>query len=201
MAHMGWEKTGKRWRVFWHVTLPDGSVDKGSKSFKDKKVANSFKDHCEEREKALKKAEVIDPVLFDEAVSHWMDSCQRYTERTAFLYVREVRLFMEFLADGVVYITDLTRFDINGYLNHQMSRGLINKTVNNTMCAVKSLCKYIHENYGIDNPAAGVKKLKEDPPDVRFLTEEQYQAVLKTCSKVVRPWILFLANTGVWRQA
>jgi hypothetical protein len=39
MASMGWEKVGKRWRVFWHVTLPDGSVDKGSKSFKDKKVA------------------------------------------------------------------------------------------------------------------------------------------------------------------
>ncbi|MCF7956340.1 MAG: hypothetical protein K9M75_11100 [Phycisphaerae bacterium] len=50
MASMGWEKTGKRWRVFWHVTLPDGSVDKGSKSFKDKKVALAFKKHCEKRE-------------------------------------------------------------------------------------------------------------------------------------------------------
>ncbi len=60
MASMGWEKVGKRWRVFWHVTLPDGTVDKGSKSFKDKKVAQSFKKHCEKREKVLKRAEIVD---------------------------------------------------------------------------------------------------------------------------------------------
>jgi hypothetical protein len=29
MASMGWEKTGRRWRVFWHVTLRDGALDKG----------------------------------------------------------------------------------------------------------------------------------------------------------------------------
>ncbi len=65
MASMGWEKVGKRWRVFWHVTLPDGSVDKGSKSFKDKKVAQSFKKHCEKREQVLKRTEVVEPVLLD----------------------------------------------------------------------------------------------------------------------------------------
>ena len=39
MASIGWEKVGRRWRVFWHVTLPDGTVDKGSKSFKEKDIA------------------------------------------------------------------------------------------------------------------------------------------------------------------
>lgn len=24
---MGWKKTGRRWRVFWHVTLRDGTID------------------------------------------------------------------------------------------------------------------------------------------------------------------------------
>ncbi len=56
MASMGYEKTGKRWRVFWHVTLHNGTVDKGSKSFKDKKNAKKFKEHCEKREKQLKNA-------------------------------------------------------------------------------------------------------------------------------------------------
>jgi len=45
----------KRWRVFWHVTLPDGEVDKGSKSFKDKKDAQEFKVQVEKREKQLRR--------------------------------------------------------------------------------------------------------------------------------------------------
>ncbi len=133
MASMGWEKTGKRWRVFWHVTLGDGSVDKGSKSFKVKKVAQSFKKHCEKREQVLKRAEIIEPVLLDEAVNHWEDSCQGYTERTAQLYIPEVQRFMNFLPDNIVFITDLSKFHINSYLNHQMSRGLVNKSVNNRL--------------------------------------------------------------------
>ena len=177
MASIGWEKTGKRWRVFWHVTLPNGEIDKGSKSFKVKKVAQSFKKHCEKREQVLKRAEVVEPVLLDEAVNHWMDFCQGYTDRTAKQYVSEAQRFMNFLPISVVYITDLTKFHINSYLNSLMSRGLDNKTVNNTMCAIKSLCKNIHENHGIENPARGIKKFKEDPPEVQFISQEEYEAV------------------------
>lgn len=180
-------KDGKRWRVFWHVTLQDGSVDKGSKSFKDKKAALAFKKHCEKQEHVLKRAEIVEPVLLDEAVRHWVNYCQGYTDRTAELYIDEVEKFIAFLPDGVVFITDLSKFHINSYLNYQMSRGLINKSVNNTMCAIKSLCKYIHENYGINNPAAGIKKLKEDPAEVYFIDQQEYEAVLESCSDVVRP--------------
>jgi integrase/recombinase XerD len=197
LASMYWEKVGRRWRVHWHVTLPDGSVDKGSKSFKDKKIARSFKKHCEERERVLKRSEIIEPVLLDEAVNHWVDFCQGYTETTAKLYISLVQRFMVFLPDTVVYITDLTKLHINSYLNSQMGNGFVNKTVNNSMCAIKSLCQYIHENYGIDNPAEGIKKLKEDPPDVYFIDQEEYEAVLESCSEVVYPWVVFLANTGL----
>ena len=197
MASIGWEKVGKRWRVFWHVTLPNGEIDKGSKSFKVKKVAQSFKKHCEKREQVLKRAEIIDPVLLDEAVSHWMDFCQGYTDRTAKQYVSEVQKFMNLLPISVVFITDLSKFHINSYLNYQMSRGLVNKSVNNTMCAIKSLSKYIHDNYGVVNPARGIKKFKEDPPEVQFISQEEYEAVLGSCPDVVRPWVVFLANTGL----
>ena len=197
MASMGWEKTGKRWRVFWHVTLSDGSVDKGSKSFKDKKVALAFKKHCKKREQVLKRAEIVDPVMLDETVNHWKDFCQGYTDETAKLYIREVEGFVDFMPASVVYIADISKFHINSYLSYQMSRGLVNKTVNNTMCAIKSLCKYIHENYGIDNPADGIKKLKEDPPEVYFISREEYEAVLESCDDTVYPWVVFLANTGL----
>ncbi len=65
------------------------------------------------------------------------------------------------------------------------------------MCAIKSLCRYIHENYGVDNPAYGIKKLKEDPPDVIFINQEEYEAVVESCPDVVHPWVVFLANTGL----
>ena len=197
MASMGWDKAGKRWRVFWHVTLPDGTVDKGSKSFKDKKVAQSFKKHCERQEHVLKRAEIVDPVLLDEAVSHWVDSCQGYTPMTAKLYIPEVQKFIDFLPNSVVFITDLSKFHINSYRNYQMNRGIVNKTVNNTMCAIKSLCRYIHENYNINNPAYGIKKLREDPAEVYFINQDEYNAILESCSDVVRPWVVFLANTGL----
>ena len=197
MAHMGWEKTGRRWRVFWHVTLPDGTVDKGSRSFKDKKTASEFKKHCEKKEKQLKRAVFVQPVYLTDALDEWQGFCQGYTEQTRELYISEVERFVEYLPDSVIYITDLTKFHINSYLNYQMSRGLVNKTVNNSMCAIKSLCVYVHENYSITNPSKGIKKLKEDPADVYFITVAEYKTVLNNCPERIRPWIEFLACTGL----
>ena len=197
MASMGWEKTGERWRVFWHVTLPTGEIDKGSRTFKNKKIAKKFKEHCEKREKQLKRTVFIEPVYLSDALEEWTAFCQGYTERTQKLYISEVEKFIDYHSDGVVYISDLSKFHINSYLNSLMSRGLINKTVNNSLCAIKSLCRYIHENYNIANPAEGIKKLKEDPSDPHFWTEEEYKKVLENCSAIAVPWIRFIACTGL----
>ena len=197
MASIGWEKIGKRWRVFWHVTLPTGEIDKGSKSFKDKNIASKFKEHCEKKEKQLKRAVFVEPVYLTDALDEWQGYCQGYTEQTRRLYIADVKRFISYLPDSVVYITDLTRFHINSYLNSQMSRGLVNKTVNNNMCSIKSLCCYIHENYNIANPAGGIKKFKEDPPEPHFLTQEEYVLVLKNSTDIAKPWIRFIACTGL----
>ena len=37
------------------MTLQDGTIDKGSKSFLDKETAEKFKEHCEKKEKLLKR--------------------------------------------------------------------------------------------------------------------------------------------------
>ena len=60
MASLKYFKDIKRWRVFWHVTLPDGEVDKGSKSFKIKEEGLRFKQHCENKAKLLKRAGVTE---------------------------------------------------------------------------------------------------------------------------------------------
>ena len=49
MASMKYHRDCRKWRVFWHVTLANREVDKGSKSFKDKTLAGRFKLHCEKR--------------------------------------------------------------------------------------------------------------------------------------------------------
>ena len=197
MASIGWEKTGRRWRVFWHVTLPTGEIDKGSRSFKDKKIARKFKEHCEKREKQLKRAVFIEPAYLTEALDEWRAYCQGYTEQTRKLYITEVDKFISYLPDSIIYITDLTTFHINRYLNSLMGRGLMNKTVNNSMCAIKSLCCYVNENYNITNPAQGIKKLKEDPSEPHFLTQQEYVLVLKNIADIAKPWIRFIACTGL----
>lgn len=197
MASMGWEKVGRRWRVFWHVTLPDGTVDKGSQSFMDKTTAEKFKDHCEKREKQLKNTVFVKQVYFDDAVKEWKVACLQYTSATMKLYTGLVSRFIDSLEGQIIYITDLTTLHINSYLNSQLSKGVINKTVNNSMSAIKSLCLFMHENYHIPNPAAGIKKLEEDPSDPHFLTQEEYTKVYQNCDELARPWMKFIANTGL----
>ena len=197
MAYMGWEKTGRRWRVFWHVTLPTGEIDKGSRSFKDKMTAKNFKEHCEKREKILKRTVFVKQVYLNDALDEWAAFCLGYTEETRKLYIELVGKFISDLPDNVVYISDLTKIHINRHLNSLMGRGLANKTVNNSMCAIKSLCLYIYENYNTPNPAKGIKKLTEVPPEPNFLTAEEYAIVLKNSTQISRQWIRFIASTGL----
>jgi site-specific recombinase XerD len=198
MASMYYDKKTKRWRVAWHVTLPDGTVDSGSKTFgKDKKTAKRFKEHCEKRAKQIKRTVFVEKVFLDDALEEWEAFCLGYTEQTRRLYISEVGKFIEFLSGEVVYISDLTTFQINRYLNSLMIRGLVNKTVNNTLCAIKSLFSFLSENYDIPNAAETIKKLKEDPAEANFWTAEEYQRILMKSPDFVRTWIRFIACTGL----
>jgi len=198
MASMYYDKKTRRWRVCWRVTLPDGTIDSGSKTFGgDKKTAKRFKEHCEKKAKQIKRTVFVESIFLEDALGEWELFCLGYTEQTRQLYISEVQRFIEFLPDGVIYISDLSKFHINSFLNSLMSQGLVNKTVNNYLCAIKSLCRYISENYNIANPSEGLKKLKEDPANPNFWTMEQYQEVLKNSPDLVRMWIRFIACTGL----
>ncbi len=197
MASMKYHKDVKRWRVFWHVTLQNGEVEKGSKSFKDKALAQEFKEHCEKRAKQIKKTVFVEAVFLDDAVEHWKDFCLGYTEATRDLYILLVEKFLEFLNGEVVYITDLETSDINSYLNSLMRRRIANSSVNNALKAIKSLCRFMSENFKIANPAQGIKKLKEGDIDANYWTMEEYQRVLMKSPDFARRWIRFIACTGL----
>ncbi len=101
---MKYHKDVKRWRVFWHVTLPTGEIEKGSKAFKDKSLTLHFKEHCEKRAKQLKSVVFVEGVFLDDAFNQWEDFCLRYTEQTRNLYILLVEKFIESLNGEVVYL-------------------------------------------------------------------------------------------------
>jgi site-specific recombinase XerD len=198
MASLYYDKKTRRWRVAWRCTLPNGEIDSGSRTFgKDRDKALEFKQHCDQNEKRLKQTVYVNPVFLSDVVEEWKGYCLRYTPRTKELYDREVELFIKQLPATVNYITDLKTIHINQYINHEMGRGLKNRTLNNTIASIKNLCKYIHENYKIPNPCDGMKKLKEDPPDHIFLKEDEYKKVLSYVKDFAKPWFIFLAHTGL----
>lgn len=198
MATMYYNKKTRRWRVAWRCKLPNGEIDAGSRSFgSDKETAQKFKLHCDKNERRLKQTIFIDPVYLSVAVEEWKGYCLRYTERTKELYIAEVDRFIKHLPGTVNYISDLKTLHVNQFINYEMARGLKNRTLNNTLASIKNLCSYIHENYKIPNPCAGIKKLREDPPGHNFLIEEEYQKVLSNTDEIAKPWVMFLAHTGL----
>ena len=192
MASMKYHKDCKRWRVFWHVTLQNGQVDKGSKSFKDKALAQEFKEHCEKRANQIKRTVFVESVFLDDAVEQWKDFCLGYSDDTRHLYILLVEKFINFLDGEVVYISDLETSDINLFLNSLMKRRIVNSSVNNSLTAIKSLCKYMSDNYKIANPAQEIKKLKEGDIDANYWTMDEYHRVLMKSPDFARRWIRFI---------
>ena len=197
MASMKYFKDIRRWRVFWHVSMLTGEVDRGSKSFRSKKEARRFKVHAENNARRLKQYSAICQILFTEAVDEWRDYIRRFTPRTQNLYNMSMNIFIKSLPDNVVFITDLTENHVHSFLNSLMKAGRKNKTINNYLTIIKSLCNYVEQNHKFPSPAKGIKKLQEDPPKAKFLTKEEYDRVIRDCDDFVRPWIRFLANTGL----
>jgi len=197
MASIAYHKDCKRWRVFWHVTLPNGEIDKGSKSFKEKTNAQTFKDKFEKRENQLKKAVIVEVPYIDQAVEEWKDFMNRYSPKTKELYEFCMDAFVKFIDGTVSLISDISTNVVNNYINSMMSKKLTNRTINNSLSVIKNLAKYAEENYGVPNQVKSIKKLDEDPPKAKFMDLEEYKLVLGCADEISVPWIKFLGNTGL----
>lgn len=198
MASMKWHNDVKRWRVFWHVTLPDGTINKGSKAFKKKCDAEKFKDRCEQSAETFKtQTWISSKLLLDEMVKEWRAYIKRHTQPTQDGYNICMDGFLAALPANIVLITDVKNTHINSFLNSLRTKGNKNATINRYMTVIKSLFKFANQYYQIPDVSIGIKKLKEDPPMIDFLREDQYVEVLKTCDMRIKPWIMFIANTGL----
>lgn len=197
MASMKYHKDCKRWRVFWHVTLPNGEVDKGSKSFKEKTTAQIFKDKIEKKEKLLKQAIIVEVPCLDEIVDEWKEFLNRYSPTTKKLYEDCMDSFTEYVGGTDSLISDISTNMVNNYINHLMAKGQINRTINNSLSVIKNLARYAEENYNVPNEVKKIKKLDEDPPNAKFMDLDEYKLVLEKAEAIAVPWIKFLGNTGL----
>jgi len=93
----------------------------------------------------------------------------------------------------------LTTEAIEAYLDELLEHST-RRTFNCYLTAIRSFCNWRSERFKVDNPAACIHIIKEDPPRQRVLSEEEYVKVLKHARGMDLDIIEFLANTGLRRD-
>jgi len=125
----------------------------------------------------------------------WFRHLSTYTTPTTVsLYRGVMQRFGGFLAE---HDRLLNTEAIEEFLYGIRERGLSKRYVNVNLTAIKSYCKWRFRDNEQANPARKVKMWREDPPNQRVLTEEEYEAILPVAQGIDRDIIVFLANTGL----
>jgi len=129
-----------------------------------------------------------------EATHEWAEQCLcRYSPVTQAQYARVCR---DFLAYCPAKVKDVHTEHIEKYLSHVLARTSAS-TANIYLAVINGLCKYVSRKYGTPNVSANIDHFAEEPPNSRFLTQEEYASILAICRPFERDVIQFLANTGV----
>jgi integrase len=128
------------------------------------------------------------------SVKRYLAYIRRFTSRTQQHYRMVIRKFTATCGD--ITIDQLSRGHVERYLDRLLLRAS-NRTANAHLTVVKSYCRWLAQNYNVANVAADVTMLREDPPEQRVLTKEEYAKVLIVCTDGEGETIRFLALTGI----
>lgn len=122
-------------------------------------------------------------------ITSWMLSLHDKADSTRGLYADVLRRFAKWLPDGTA-LTDVTRRDCQRYLGELRTAGLAQATIRSRWIAMRSFYAWAtDEDEVADNPMAGVKVERADPPPPSFPDDEDLQLLLKAC-----------AGQGVWER-
>jgi site-specific recombinase XerD len=128
-------------------------------------------------------------------ISDWLRySARHFTPKTIKHYGECIRVFDKFLSDQSA---SLHTQSIEAYIDHRLAAGAKHRTVNANVTAIRSYCNWREEKFGEPNPTTAIKTLREDPPNQRVLSEEEYFTVLSVSTGEDRDTIAFLGNTGL----
>ena len=127
-----------------------------------------------------------------DAVRSWSDYVRRHHCRnTQLIYIPIIWRFQPYMPE---FMSELTCEHIENYLSTLKTK---NRTINNHLITIKSFGHWCSD-HGIPNPASKVKKLPEDHPKQRVLSEDEYAKVLAICkTKRERCIIQLLGTTGL----
>ncbi len=129
----------------------------------------------------------------DDVISKWLIYNQRLLPRTQAHYEMVISKFAAYMP---FELRDLGVKHIDRYIDSILQKHC-NRTANAHLTAIKSFCRWLYEHFNLPNPAVNIRMLKEDPPDARYLTSEEYHKVLSVCDNSQADVIQFIANTGL----
>jgi len=198
MASLRFIKSRKRWQVRWKAkTRNVPCTFKGSKVFIDKSQAIRFYADIENQERLVRTGQIVPAESISLVVQNFFRHIKCHTPRTQQLYKLVIGLFVQSIPKSIIRIHQLESRHIQEYLYRRRDLGVINRTLNAHLTAIKSFCRFYSERFNIVNPASRVKMLREDPPNNRFLTKEEYLKILDIAPPLAKNRIIFLAHTGL----
>ena len=201
MASMVFLKNRRRWLVRWHVTVQFGpaigKIIEGSKTFLHQEAAGRFKTIIEKNADYWSAGISGIPISIAEAAEQWYRHNRQFTDRTQGLYRNILPKFTSSLPALINRIADLNANHIRNYLYTIADNGRSNRTCNVHLTCIKSFCRFLSDTFDVPNPSQKVKMLPEEPPNQRFLTDDEYPKILAAGDEEFNIWAKFLANTGL----
>ena len=198
MASLDYIKNRRRWRVRWRATnRRTHYIFIGSRVFMEKYQAVAYFADIEAQERLVRSGEVSHSESVETVAEKFARHIKRHTIRTQGHYNMVMARFLESLPGGVLRIQQIDSSHIHEYLYQLRDEGSKNRTANAHLTAIKSFCRYYAGRYKIANPAAEVKMLHEEPADARFLSPDEFEAIIANASPFARDRLLFLAHTGL----
>lgn len=108
---------------------------------------------------------------------NYIKNRKNYSDNTVDAYLTDLTNFHDFISVGIL---EVTRDDINNYLDNQISLGLSVSTVNRRLASIKSLYRYlVIEEKVLFNPAELIESGKPKKSLPTVVTVKQFEKIIK----------------------
>jgi integrase len=125
-------------------------------------------------------------------VPSWFDYCKRhYSPATCSHYFNTINQINKYCPDHL-----LDRATLEQYLNDLLIKNS-RRTHNSNLTVFRSFGRWYHSQLNVQNFSLDVSFIKEDPPNRRILSDDEYELILKSVHGIQLDIILFLSNTGL----
>ncbi len=189
----------KRGRVWWMSFVYRGEQVRKSTETRDKKLAERIYTKVLGEIVQGKWFERLPERSFIEMMEKYevehvsqKDSARQYKG-----YIRNLRpFFCEYS------LSEITPSVINEYKMKRRKDGVGPASINRELAVVKNAFNKALKEWGWvrENPVTRISMEKEPPGRVRYLTDEEFEKLLKACPEWLRPIVLTARHTGLRRE-